>query len=298
MDEDQLNYLLQSSYLPSDTGFQIGQFGPNQNYLGKGMRGLESLGIGPNLNYLGDGPMTGSIGVGPNQNYLGKGLEIGSMGQPRYDSGTQTIFPSNMSPALSDLGGVTPSYGVANEEDVEQVDYLPGQEPSGIAKLFDYIPFVGEKSLAGTLLRTFLPEQDPRATGIKNFYSNRYGLTDTGQVASGIMAGYNPVYGGLLNTLTGGRFGQPTQYGLADAARRRIQRIATRKAPQTDFSRNRKQELQKFAEADTISRARQAAPDVYRDAGKEGRLGPGGGFSTSGREGAFESKSGRGRRDF
>ena len=131
MDEDQLNYLLQSSYLPSDTGFQIGQFGPNQNYLGKGMQGLESLGIGPNLNYLGDGPMTGSIGIGPNQNYLGKGLEIGSMGQPRYDSGTQTIFPSNMSPALSDLGGITPSYGVANEEDVEQVDSLTGQKKSG-----------------------------------------------------------------------------------------------------------------------------------------------------------------------
>ena len=135
MDEDQLNYLLQSSYLPSGAGFQMGQFGPNQNYLGKGMRGLESLGIGPNLNYLGDGPMTGSIGVGPNQNYLGKGMEIGSMGQPRYDSGTQTIFPSNMSPALSDLGGITPSYGVANEQDVEQdveqVDSLTGQKKSG-----------------------------------------------------------------------------------------------------------------------------------------------------------------------
>ena len=136
MDEDQLNYLLQSSYLPSDTGFQIGQFGPNQNYLGKGMQGLESLGIGPNLNYLGDGPMTGSIGIGPNQNYLGKGMEIGSMGQPRYDSGTQTIFPSNILPALSDLGGITPSYGVANEEDVEQ-EFLPGQKKSGgITDLF------------------------------------------------------------------------------------------------------------------------------------------------------------------
>ena len=136
MDEDQLNYLLQSSYLPSDTGFQIGQFGPNQNYLGKGMRGVESLGIGPNLNYLGDGPMTGSIGVGPNQNYLGKGMQIGSMGQPRYDSGTQTIFPSNILPALSDLGGITPSYGVANEEDVEQ-EFLPGQKKSGgITDLF------------------------------------------------------------------------------------------------------------------------------------------------------------------
>lgn len=123
LDENQLNYLLRSSYLPSGKGMQglnsLG-VGPNLNYLGKGMQGLESLGIGPNLNYLGDGPMTGSIGVGPNQNYLGKGMNLGSMGQPRYDSGIQTIFPSNMSPALSDLEGITPSYGVANEADDEQ----------------------------------------------------------------------------------------------------------------------------------------------------------------------------------
>ena len=144
LDENQLNYLLQSSYLPSDTGFQIGQFGPNQNYLGKGMRGLESLGIGPNLNYLGDGPMTGSIGIGPNQNYLGKGMQIGSIGQPRYDSGTQTIFPSNISPALSDLGGITPSYGVANEQDVEQVDSLTGEKKSsGIMDLIMSIAVPG-----------------------------------------------------------------------------------------------------------------------------------------------------------
>jgi hypothetical protein len=51
--------------------------------------------------------------------------------------------------------GIDTSYGVANEEDNEQVQYLPGQEPSGIAKLLDYIPFVGEKSLAGTILRNF-----------------------------------------------------------------------------------------------------------------------------------------------
>ena len=184
------------------------------------------------------------------------------------------------------------------DEDAEQVQYLPGQEPSGIAKLFDYTPFVGEKSLAGTLLRTFLPKQDPRATGIRNFYGSQFGLTPTGQVASGIMKGYNPVSGGFLNKITGGRFGQPTQYGLAPAIRRRIDRIANRKIAQTDISRARIKELQDLARADTTSRARQAAPNVYRDAGDRGTLGPGGGFSTSGREGAFSSKSGRGRQDF
>mgnify|MGYP003670777901 CR=1 FL=1 len=247
MDEEQLQYLLQSSYLPSDTGFQIGQFGPNQNYLGKGMRGLESLGIGPNLNYLGDGPMTGSIGVGPNQNYLGKGMEIGSIGQPRYDSGTQTIFPSNMSPALSDLGGVTPSYGVANEEDVEQ-EFLPGQkEESGIMKLLKFL-------IPGSFLGNVLPKQDPRATGIRNFYSPE-GLTSTGSIASGIMKGYNPISGGFLNMITGGKFGKPTNYGLARAMQKRIENIVGRKAPQTDISKSRVAELRNLQRAEIQDRS-------------------------------------------
>jgi len=252
MDEDQLNYLLQSSYLPSDTGFQIGQFGPNQNYLGKGMRGLESLGIGPNLNYLGDGPMTGSIGVGPNQNYLGKGLEIGSMGQPRYDSGTQTIFPSNMSPALSDLGGVTPSYGVASEEDVEQVDSLTGEKKSGGVMdliLSLAIPGYGFAKNIGSSFK-----QDPRATGIRNFYSPE-GLTSTGSIASGIMKGYNPISGGFLNMITGGKFGKPTNYGLARAMQKRIENIVGRKAPQTDISKSRVAELRNLQRAEIQDRS-------------------------------------------
>jgi hypothetical protein len=41
--------------------------------------------------------------------------------------------------------------------------------------------------------------------------------------------GYNPVYGSnFLNKLTGGRL-PPRSFGLADAARRRIEKIANRK---------------------------------------------------------------------
>jgi len=278
MDEDQLNYLLQSSYLPSDTGFQIGQFGPNQNYLGKGMRGLESLGIGPNLNYLGDGPMTGSIGVGPNQNYLGKGLEIGSMGQPRYDSGTQTIFPSNMSPALSDLGGVTPSYGVASEEDVEQVDSLTGEKKSGGVMdliLSLAIPGYGFAKNIGSSFK-----QDPRATGIRNFYSPE-GLTSTGSIASGIMKGYNPISGGFLNMITGGKFGKPTNYGLARAMQKRIENIVGRKAPQTDASRAKLAELRNLQRAEIQDRSNRG--ESLSNIGKS---------TFSGRGMAFERKSG------
>ena len=280
MDEDQLNYLLQSSYLPSDTGFQIGQFGPNQNYLGKGMRGLESLGIGPNLNYLGDGPMTGSIGVGPNQNYLGKGLEIGSMGQPRYDSGTQTIFPSNMSPALSDLDlqSLPANMGVANEEDVEQVDSLTGEKKSGGVMdliLSLAIPGYGFAKNIGSSFK-----QDPRATGIRNFYSPE-GLTSTGSIASGIMKGYNPISGGFLNMITGGKFGKPTNYGLARAMQKRIENIVGRKAPQTDASRAKLAELRNLQRAEIQDRSNRG--ESLSNIGKS---------TFSGRGMAFERKSG------
>jgi hypothetical protein len=199
------------------------------------------------------------------------------------------------------IDNILPNYGIMGTDQANMFggdiddEYVPmpeedSKEESGIAKLLQYLPFIGEKSFSGEFLRNLLPKQDPRAINMRNFYGSQYGLTPSGSVASGIMAGYNPISGGL--------FGTPVNYGLADAARRRIEKIANRKAAQTDASRARIAELQRFAEADTISRARQAAPDVYRDAGREDRLGPGGGFSTSGREGAFSSKSGRGRQDF
>lgn len=271
MDEEQLQYLLQSSYLPSDTGFQIGQFGPNQNYLGKGMQGLESLGIGPNLNYLGDGTMTGSIDIGPNQNYLGKGMQIGSMGQPRYDSGTQTIFPSDMSPALSDLGGVTPSYGVANEEDVEQVDSLTGEKKeSGIMKLIKFL-------IPGSNLSQFLPKSSPETIAMKNFYGSQYGLTPTGQVASGIMKGYNPVSGGGLYTLSGGKFGKPPNYGLAGAMQRRIENILGRRIPQTNASQAKVAELRRLQLNEMRQRA--AGGESLSSIGKSTFSGPGMAFA-------------------
>jgi len=204
---------------------------------------------------------------------------------------TSRFADVDLEPGYLDRAG---SYG----QDVysEEPTSLKGKTLQGIEKLMSYLPF-GENSITGRLISA-LPQESPEIKSMKNFYRSQYGLTPTGQVASGIMAGYNPVYGGALNMLTGGRFGTPTQFGLANAARQRIENIAKRKAAQTAASRAKIAELQRFAEADTISRARQAAPDVYKDAGNKGTLGPGGGFSTSGKEGAFSSKSGRGRQDF
>ena len=112
---------------------------------------------------------------------------------------------------VSDLG--------RDDEDVEQVEYVPGAEPSGIKKLLQYLPF-GEKSL---LRRGFegisnlIPRRDPRAMAMQNFYGSRFGLTPTGSVASGIMAGYNPVSG----------FGENKKFGLGEAIADRIAKRST-----------------------------------------------------------------------
>jgi hypothetical protein len=50
-------------------------------------------------------------------------------------------------------------------------------------------------------------------------------VTDNYRTPEGIMAGYNPVSGGLLNMLTGGAYGEPTQYGLENAVAKRQENI-------------------------------------------------------------------------
>ena len=180
------------------------------------------------------------------------------------------------------------------------------KKPSGIEKLLSYVM---PGSFVGDILAGILPKDSPQVGAAKDFYRNQYGLTSSGSVASGIMQGYNPVSGGFLNMITGGRYGDPMNIGLQRAYQKRINMISKNldKGIYKDPATKRKQlaELQKLKrqeqmamEKPTIDRARQAAPDVYRDAGDRGTLGPGGGFSTSGREGAFSSKSGRGRQDF
>ena len=66
---------------------------------------------------------------------------------PTYLAKQNVPYTGIMTQAPLKSLGFDTSYGVANEEDVEQVEYLPGQEPTGIAKLFDFlsnfIPGVG-----------------------------------------------------------------------------------------------------------------------------------------------------------
>ena len=146
------------------------------------------------------------------------------------------------------------------------------------------------------LLLNMLPKEDPRATNVRNFYRDRYGLTSSNSLASGIMKGYNPVYGNdFLNKISGGIIPEGG-FGLANAARKRIERIANRKRAQTDASRAKIAELQKFARADTIERGRFKNPEVYKNAENLGLIDKKtGGFKSAGTNENFSNKTGRGR---
>ena len=58
----------------------------------------------------------------------------------------------------------------------------------GIASILTGIPGIG-------LLANAFGPMSPEDKAMRDFYAENFGLTDTGQVASGIMQGYNPAYG-------------------------------------------------------------------------------------------------------
>ncbi len=99
----------------------------------------------------------------------------------------------------------------------------------------DYFKGGGTLGMAANFLGNLAPNMDPRQVALRNYY----GYNNIGQVPSGLMQGYNPVSGGLLNMLTGGKFGQPTNYGLQNAYQKRIDTInktLARKYADGDYS--------------------------------------------------------------
>ena len=69
----------------------------------------------------------------------------------------------------------------------------------------------------------FLPRQDPRQVALTEFYNKHGGgLRDGLTIQGGLMQGYNPVSGGFLNTITRGKYGEPTNYGLQRAYDKRM----------------------------------------------------------------------------
>ena len=76
------------------------------------------------------------------------------------------------------------------------------------------------------LASQFLPKEDPATTATRQYYEGLYGLDDIGRIQEGdLMANYNPISGGGLYTLTGGRVGDPPTLGLDKAYEKRISGI-------------------------------------------------------------------------
>ena len=86
--------------------------------------------------------------------------------------------------------------------------------------------FIMSGGITGNILRGIgsLVTRDPRQAALDKFYSDQSRNT-AGTLTSGLMAGYNPVSGGLLNMITGGRLGDPTTFGLQRAYQKRIDTI-------------------------------------------------------------------------
>jgi hypothetical protein len=100
---------------------------------------------------------------------------------------------------------------------------LVNKTKNAFKNITQFLPF-GEKSITGSLLRgitSLLPERDYRQKTLEDFYGN----IKNGTIQSGLMAGYNPVSGGGLYTLSGGQKGEPPTYGLGGAIDKRIARI-------------------------------------------------------------------------
>ena len=137
----------------------------------------------------------------------------------------------------------------------------------GIASLVTGIPGLG------LLFDAF--QETPEQKAMKEFYGSQFGLTDTGQIASGIMQGYNPAYG----------FGGAGLQGAIDKRIARIQKTLQKKKSET--LQNRLKALQELKEKDRLAKL---------GANKGiGGLDPSGPTQKSIREGR-EDLSGRGQR--
>jgi hypothetical protein len=179
------------------------------------------------------------------------------------------------------------------------------QKEDGLGSLKNLIP----GSLFATLLSGILPKETPQMKAAKKFYQDRFDITSSGSIGSGIMQGYNPVSGGLLYMISGGRSGTPPNVGLQRAYQQRINMIKNtlaKKYADGDYSGTqldeRLAELEKLKAAEqmamekpTIDKARKANPGVYAKAEKLGLIGPGGGFKSAGTNKNFSNKTGRGR---
>jgi len=94
------------------------------------------------------------------------------------------------------------------------------------------IPIIGPGSLALGIATQVLPPEDPVTAASRSYFEGLYGTDDIGRIQEGdLMAGYNPISGGLLYDLTGGKFGKERTIGLDKAYDKRIKTIKEKGIP-------------------------------------------------------------------
>jgi len=270
-------------------------------------------------------------------------LQYSDEGAPGYIRPIKTAAPINyklQDPTVMKIANFDELFGPKTFTDsLGNVRTVPGEErftlpkektgilqsiKDGGSKLLDFIKGGG---ITGNILKGLgALEQNPDATFMRDYYGGEDGSNiKDGTIQSGLMAGYNPVSGGFLNAISGGRFGRPTNYGLQRAYQKRIDIISKNldkgiyKDPAKMLERleKLKEEKRKEAEAlqqtqnkqrierETRQRAEAAQKGqtytgdsdrqniVDRNTGR--RDATGGDRGSRGASDRFENKSGRGR---
>ena len=201
-------------------------------------------------------------------------------------------LPLNNFSTINDTSlGFDTSYGVANEEDEEQVEYLPGQEPQGITKLFQRIGDIYGKLPSPMNLIRSIGENFGKGPTYSRFSP---GTTIRNGIVS--VAGVNTPY-----SMFGGDFYNPnTGLNRFDRARNRFNQTRSLKDL---FGASRT--LAEFNNARKIAAAQKASgyTSNFMDRPKSERnyTGPSGGDNTGGDRGArgaadsFSNRSGMGR---
>tara|TARA_R100001129_G_C5324625_1_gene248344 strand:- start:2673 stop:3488 length:816 start_codon:yes stop_codon:yes gene_type:complete len=135
------------------------------------------------------------------------------------------IQQANLTQAQMDnQGGIQPIYQNALTSNIlkSSKNYIKN-------KIFEKISNFQPPTLA--MMAAMLPKEDPVITQSRDYYSGLYGLDNIGRIQQGeLMAGYSPISGGGLYTLSGGKFGDPPTVGLDKAYQKRID---TRTSPKT-----------------------------------------------------------------
>jgi hypothetical protein len=211
--------------------------------------------------------------------------------QEYLPSTTQQVIDSSSYALPQDLGTNIPPEGILSQIKDAATNYI---QSGGILGM-------GAKAIA-----SLFGKMDPRQSALRQFY----GYDSMGRVPQGhLMAGYSPVSGGLLNMITGGRFGEPTNYGLQRAYQKRmdtINKTLARKYADGDYSntllderlvelRNLRDAEQKFV-ADKIGQNYTGDQDTQNVIDNTGRRDATGGDPGSiGASDQFSNKTGRGR---